>query len=130
VVNGELQRQHGQQWVRLGKTRIQLPADREIQAPPGPVQLSLRPEIMQIKSSMGPDDPALAGVVIHSAYMGPIIEYAIATEAGEIFTRAPAHLEQYRPGAKVYLHILPEELILIADSPPAGGPQSASNESA
>ncbi|MGB5987257.1 MAG: ABC transporter ATP-binding protein [Desulfobacterales bacterium] len=116
VVAGELHRQGGQQWVQLGKTRIQLPAKKEIQAPPGPVQLSLRPEIMQIQSTMEPDDPALAGSVIHSAYMGPIIEYTIATEAGEIFTRTPAHLEQYRPGAKVYLHILPEELILIADA--------------
>jgi hypothetical protein len=45
--------------------------------------------------------------------MGPVIEYFIDTDAGTLFTKAPAHQEQYRLGDKVYLHVRPEELIVI-----------------
>ena len=56
---------------------------------------------------------AIEGVVSQSAYMGPVIEYSINTKVGSLFTRAPAYHEQYQPNDKVYLHINPEELIVI-----------------
>jgi hypothetical protein len=49
--------------------------------------------------------------------MGPVMEYSINTKVGSLFTRAPAYQEHYQPDDKVYLHINPEELILI----PAAG---------
>jgi hypothetical protein len=49
--------------------------------------------------------------------MGPVMEYSIDTKVGSLFTRAPAYQEQYQPDDKVYLHIHPEELIVI----PAAG---------
>jgi hypothetical protein len=45
--------------------------------------------------------------------MGSVIEYSIDTNVGSLFTRAPAYHEQYRPNDKVYLHVNPEELIVI-----------------
>jgi len=67
---------------------------------------------MHIKSE-SKSDIAIEGIVSHSAYMGPVMEYSINTKVGSLFTRAPAYLEQYQPDDKVYLHINPEELILI-----------------
>jgi hypothetical protein len=64
---------------------------------------------------------AIEGIVSQSAYMGSVIEYTINTTVGSLFTRAPAYHEQYQPDDKVYLHIDPQELIVI---PAAGEPQS------
>ena len=69
-------------------------------------------QIVHIKSE-SQSDTAIEGIVSQSAYMGSVIEYSINTKVGSLFTRAPAYHEQYQPNDKVYLHVNPEELIVI-----------------
>jgi hypothetical protein len=45
--------------------------------------------------------------------MGPVVEYSIRIDVGILFTRAPVYQGQYQPDDKVYLHIRPEEVIVI-----------------
>ena len=89
---------------------------KKVPAHEGPIKISLRPEMVHIKSE-SQSGTAIEGVVSQSAYMGPVIEYSINTNVGSLFTRAPAYHEQYQPNDKVYLHVNPEELIVI----PAAG---------
>jgi iron(III) transport system ATP-binding protein len=116
VIDATLERDGNSKWVVLGDTRVQLPMGKKVPAQEGPIKISLRPEMMHIKSE-SKSDIAIEGIVSHSAYMGPVMEYSINTKVGSLFTRAPAYQEQYQPDDKVYLHINPEELILI----PAAG---------
>jgi len=114
VVDAVLEMEGNHRWVVLGDVRIQLPQDKEVLHEPGPVKLSLRPEILHIRNEGAPG--TLKGTVSQSAYMGPVFEYTIDTPAGSLFTRAPAYREQYRPKDQVFVHIRPEELILIPDT--------------
>jgi iron(III) transport system ATP-binding protein len=116
VIDATLEKDGNSKWVVLGDTRVQLPMNKKVPAQEGPIKISLRPEMMHIKSE-SKSDIAIEGIVSHSAYMGPVMEYSINTKVGSLFTRAPAYQEQYQPDDKVYLHINPEELILI----PAAG---------
>jgi iron(III) transport system ATP-binding protein len=112
VVDGTLEDVGGDRWIALGDTRIRLTENINVSAPNGPVKLSLRPEMLHIESE-DPGGGSLLGTISHSAYMGPVIEYTIDTAAGNLFTRAPAYHKQYQPMDQVYLHIRPEELIVI-----------------
>lgn len=47
------------------------------------------------------------------SYMGPVIEYSIKTQAGELFTRGPAYDTQHRPGSRVRVRVRPDEIIVI-----------------
>lgn len=114
VVDAMLEKEGNGQWIVLGDARIQVPADRKMPVEEGPVKLSLRPEMLHIESKGS--TTALAGIISHSAYMGPVIEYSIRTDVGILFTRAPVYHGQYQPNDKVYLNIRPEEVIVI---PPA-----------
>ena len=78
----------------------------------GRIKLSLRPEMLHIRTE-GEPDRTLKGVVSQSAYMGPVIEYSIDTDVGSLFTRAPATHNQFKPKEPVYLTIKPEDLIVI-----------------
>jgi iron(III) transport system ATP-binding protein len=116
VVDAVLEIDGNSKWVVLGDVRFQLPPDKEVPDHQGPVKLSLRPEILQIRDEDAPGNAlALKGVVSQSAYMGPVFEYTIDTPVGSLFTRAPAENEQYRPKDKVSVHIRPEALIIIPD---------------
>ena len=116
VVDATLEKDENSKWVVLGDTRIQLPMGKKVPAHEGPIKISLRPEMVHIKSE-SQSGTAIEGVVSQSAYMGPVIEYSINTNVGSLFTRAPAYHEQYQPNDKVYLHVNPQELIVI----PAAG---------
>ncbi len=120
VVDATLEKDGNRKWVVLGDTRILLPMGRKVPAREGPIKISLRPEMVHIKSESS-SGTAIEGIVSQSAYMGSVIEYTINTTVGNLFTRAPAYHEQYQPNDKVYLHINPEELILI---PAAGETQN------
>ncbi len=120
VVDATLEKDGNRKWVVLGDTRILLPMGRKVPAREGPIKISLRPEMVHIKSESS-SGTAIEGIVSQSAYMGSVIEYTINTTVGSLFTRAPAYHEQYQPNDKVYLHINPEELILI---PAAGETQN------
>ena len=113
VVDALLETDGQRRWIVLGDVRIDVPAEKKTPADGGPVKLALRPETLRITAHQGAPSGALAGVVRQRAYMGPVIEYFIDTDAGTLFTKAPAHQEQYRLGDQVYLHIRPEELIVI-----------------
>ena len=116
VVDATLKKDGNRKWVVLGDTRILLPMGRKVPAREGPIKISLRPEMVHIKSE-SQSGMEIEGIVSQSAYMGSVIEYTINTTVGSLFTRAPAYHEQYQPNDKVYLHINPEELIVI----PAAG---------
>jgi iron(III) transport system ATP-binding protein len=112
VVDAVLENDGRHRWIILGSTRIQVPTDRKLPVTKGPVKLSLRPEMLHIESN-GTAETALPGTISHSAYMGPVIEYSIRTDVGVLFTRAPVYHEPYQPDDKVYLHIRPDEVIVI-----------------
>ncbi|MEX1329489.1 MAG: ABC transporter ATP-binding protein [Desulfobacterales bacterium] len=112
VIDAILEKDGNSKWVVLGDTRVQLPRDKKIPAQEGPIKISLRPENMHIKSE-NQSGIAIEGIISQSAYMGPVMEYSIDTKVGSLFTRAPAYHEQYQPNDKVFLHVNPEELIVI-----------------
>ena len=72
--------------VSLGDARIVLP-HRGL--PDGAAELALRPEAIAVLPA---GDPAamLPGTVVKAAYLGGVIEYTVATPAGELFVIAPA----------------------------------------
>ena len=114
VVEAELIERGEERGVKLGEITLDLPSGMHIPAQPGPVKLSLRPEILHIESKdYAGSAKCLEGEVTQSAYMGPVIEYSIDTQAGELFTRGPAYDTQHRPGSRVLVRVRPEEIIVI-----------------
>ena len=100
--------------VELGGIGLALPDDMHIPAKPGPVKLSLRPEVLHIEEkSEDKDSACLDGVVTESAYMGPVIEYSVKTAVGDLFTRGPAYETQHPKGEQVQVRIRPDEIIVI-----------------
>ena len=92
-------------------------ADMPITNRTGPVKLSLRPEVLEIKP-MGDSASSqdLRGVVVQRAYMGPVIEYSIKTTVGELFTRVPAYAVQFTENDEIRVHIRPEDIIIIPEN--------------
>ena len=100
--------------VELGGIKLSLPEHMYIPANPGPVNLSLRPEVLHVEAfSDEQDQSCLEGMVIESAYMGPVIEYSVKTAVGDLFTRGPAYETQYLKGEQVLVRIRPDEIIVI-----------------
>ena len=100
--------------IDLGGLELPLPETMHIPAKPGPVSLSLRPEVLHIEAfSDKRDQSCLDGIVIESAYMGPVIEYSVETAIGTLFTRGPAYETQFLKGEKVWVRIRPNEIIII-----------------
>ena len=99
--------------ISLGETTLDLDAG-EVDNKPGSVKLSLRPEMFRLSEA---GDPAqnLPGNIVHSSYMGPVTEYLIPTPVGELFTTAPAGDQHDTTGSIVYLHLNPDELIILPD---------------
>ena len=101
-------------FVELGGIELSLPENMYIPAKPGPVNLSLRPEVLHIEAFSDEQIKAcLNGVVIESAYMGPVIEYSVKTAVGDLFTRGPAYETQHLKGEQVWVRIRPSEIIVI-----------------
>lgn len=99
--------------IRLGESSIDL-GTRDIVNPPGKIKLSLRPEMFRLRKKGNPAVD-VRGTIAHSSYMGPVIEYLIATPVGELFTTALAGEQQFEPGEKVFLHLHPDELIILPE---------------
>jgi len=113
VVEAVLEKQGETAVIYLGDSCIEL-GDRQVDNNPGQIKLSLRPEMFRLRVD-GDPKKHVAGTVTHTSYMGPVIEYLISTPVGELFTTAPAGDTQFDQGAKIYLHLNPDELILLPD---------------
>ena len=116
VVDAALQGEGPDRQVVFGDAAINVSDDKAVTHKNGPVKLSLRPEVLEIKPGAETSPQALAGVIIQSAYMGPVIEYSIETQVGILFTRAPAYAGQFRTGQEVCVRIRPEEIIIIPEN--------------
>jgi iron(III) transport system ATP-binding protein len=116
VVNAELKGEGAGRQIVFGDAVINVSDGKTIKHKNGPVKLSLRPEVLEIKPGTETSPQALAGVIIQSAYMGPVIEYSIETAVGVLFTRAPAYVGQFQPTEKVCVRIRPDEIIIIPDN--------------
>lgn len=115
VVDARLEKKGHKSFIHIGQAVIDMD-DREIKNKEGNIKLSLRPEMFKIRMN-GDPEKHVQGKVVHSAYMGPVIEYLIETEFGELFTTASALEKEYVPGTTLFLHIHPDELIVL----PEGG---------
>jgi iron(III) transport system ATP-binding protein len=116
VVNAELKGEGAGRQIVFGDAVINVSDGKTIKHKNGPVKLSLRPEVLEIKPGTETSPQALAGVILQSAYMGPVIEYSIETAVGVLFTRAPAYVGQFQPTEKVCVRIRPDEIIIIPDN--------------
>jgi iron(III) transport system ATP-binding protein len=116
VVNAELKGEGQGRQIVFGDAVINVSDGKTIKHKNGPVKLSLRPEVLEIKPGTETSPQALAGVILQSAYMGPVIEYSIETAVGVLFTRAPAYVGQFQPTEKVCVRIRPDEIIIIPDN--------------
>jgi len=116
VVDATLQGQGPDRQVAFGDAVINVSDEKAMTHKNGPVKLSLRPEVLEIKPRAEISAQALAGVIRHSAYMGPVIEYSIETQVGVLFTRAPAYAGQFRTEQEVCVRIRPEEIIIIPEN--------------
>lgn len=99
--------------IILGDSCIEL-GEREVHNPPGKIKLSLRPEMFKLRKE-GDAKVDVLGTVAHCSYMGPVIEYLISTPVGDLFTTASAGEQQFNPGDAVYLHLHPDELIILPE---------------
>ena len=113
VIKAELMLKEGKGVITLGGTEINL-GERIVENRPGKIQLSLRPEMFRLRTE-GDTKVDIKGTISHSSYMGPVIEYLISTPIGELFTTASANETQYKAGDEIYLHLRPEELIILPD---------------
>ena len=113
VIKAELALKEGKGIITLGEAEINL-GNRIVENRPGKIQLSLRPEMFRLRTE-GDVQVDIKGTISHSSYMGPVIEYLISTPIGELFTTASANETQYRAGDEIYLHLRPEELIILPD---------------
>jgi len=114
VIEAILEMTDGSIKIRLGESCIDL-GERKVNNRPGKITLSLRPEMFRL-SEEGDPQYHVRGSVIHSSYMGPVIEYLISTPVGELFTTASASQQQFKTGQQVYLHLHPDELIILPEN--------------
>jgi iron(III) transport system ATP-binding protein len=111
IVEAILEKSSNNAKIRLGESFINL-GEREVYNQPGKIKLSLRPEMFRLKKTGDPEQN-LKGTIIHSSYMGPVIEYMISTSVGELFTTTSANEEQFVSGQQIFLHLDPKELIIL-----------------
>ncbi len=117
VVEAEIKGVGEHPQILLGNTTVDVPADMLTSNRIGPVKLSLRPEVIEIKRlEKAASSPMLRGVVVQRAYMGPVIEYSIETEIGELFTRVPASAGQFTIKDEIGVYIRPEDIIIIPEN--------------
>jgi iron(III) transport system ATP-binding protein len=114
VVDAELRGAGEGRQIVFGEAVVDVTADMPMADRTGPIKLSLRPEVIEIKpmgDAASPQD--LRGVVVQRAYMGPVIEYSIKTGAGELFTRVPSYSVQFQEDDEICVRIRPEDIIII-----------------
>jgi iron(III) transport system ATP-binding protein len=115
VVDAELRGEGERRQIVFGDAEINLAEEKKTTQQNGPVKLSLRPEVLEVAPRERISPQALSGVIVQSAYMGPVIEYSIETKVGVLFTRAPAYAGQFQANQEVCVRIRPEEVIIIPD---------------
>ena len=98
--------------VRLGSLRLRLPHRGQ---PIGPVAVAIRPEAIVVapKGSTG-----LAATVAKTAYLGPVVEYTLASELGELFAVGRDARAPFAPGDAVSLDFVDYGVVIV----PAGAP--------
>lgn len=116
VITGTLGGRGDNKVVSFGDAVVELPRNDRTDHADGPVSLSLRPEVIKIVAENDGGAETLSGVIKQNAYMGPVIEYTIETEAGLLFTRAPAYAGVFETGEKVCVRVRPDEVIVIPDN--------------
>lgn len=116
VVSGTLGSKGDCKVVTFGDATLDLPCNERTDHPDGPVSLSLRPEVIEVVADLESGPETLSGVIKQHAYMGPVIEYTIDTDAGPLFTRAPAYAGMFEPGERVGVRVRPDEVIVIPDN--------------
>jgi len=116
VVEAELRGEGKTRQLVLGDAEINIAQGKKTTQQNGPVKLSLRPEVIEIAPKEETSAQALSGLIVQSAYMGPVIEYSIETKVGILFTRAPAYAGQFQTKEEVCVRIRPEEIIIIPNA--------------
>ena len=84
--------------VHLGS--LSAPLRRAIE--PGRVKVAVRPQAWQVQEA-GAGHLGLAGVVLHSAYLGAVLELRVRTELGDIFVVCPQANAPWAVGGRVVL---------------------------
>jgi iron(III) transport system ATP-binding protein len=116
VVKGTLTNKGDCKVIGFGDATIELPCNEKTDHPDGPVDLSLRPEVIEVVPRSEAAPGALSGVIKQSAYMGPVIEYTIDTPCGTLFTRAPAYAGVFQTNELVHVRVRPDEIIIIPEN--------------
>ncbi len=117
VVDAELKCEGAHRQIVFGDALIDVTTSMQTGDRPGPIKLSLRPEVLEIRRVENTSSsPMLRGVIVQRAYMGPVIEYTIKTRIGELFTRGPASASQFEESDEICLHIQPENIIIIPEN--------------
>jgi iron(III) transport system ATP-binding protein len=93
--------------VRIGDLALDLPARG---LPPGPVDMVIRPEAMQVAAE---GEAAIPATVVRAIYMGSHAECRFETELGELFVIAPREASRLRPGDKVGLSLDRGGVVLV-----------------
>jgi iron(III) transport system ATP-binding protein len=93
--------------VRIGSLVLELPARG---LAPGPVDVVIRPEAMQVATEGAAAIPA---TVVRAIYMGSHAECRFETELGEFFVIAPRTASRLKLGAKLGLSLDPGGVVLV-----------------
>jgi iron(III) transport system ATP-binding protein len=111
LVEGRLHAREGDiGMVEVGPLRLRLPHRDQ---PVGPVTLAIRPEAIVV----GPQrSTGLKATVAKVAYLGPTVEYTLASELGELFAVARDVRAPFVPGEAVSVDLADYGVVII----PAG----------
>ena len=88
----------------LFRSSLSAPLRRAIE--PGRVKVAVRPQAWQVRepgAGAGGGPLGLAGVVLHSAYLGAVLELRVRTELGDIFVVCPQANAPWAVGSRVVL---------------------------
>lgn len=93
----------------LGEDRVlPLPSDLN-----GSVKMVLRPHQVQLQATQTPG--TFPAEITYAAYLGNLIQYSLASEAGEIFAVAQPSASAFRKGDNVFVGWQPEHIRLVAN---------------
>jgi iron(III) transport system ATP-binding protein len=93
--------------VRIGGLALDLPARG---LAPGPIDVVIRPEAMQVAAE---GQAAMPATVVRAIYMGSHAECRFETELGEMFVIAPRTASRLKPGDRVGLSLDPDGVVLV-----------------
>ncbi|HEY5632705.1 MAG TPA: TOBE domain-containing protein [Burkholderiaceae bacterium] len=74
------------------------------------LKVAIRPEAWRVGE---PEANGLAGVVLKSAYLGPVLEYTIDTDVGTLFVVSSPEHRLRAPGERVSLTLEGEGIALV-----------------